>query len=157
MDVRILCGSRLFLSELVRVKDKFQLTIPRDIRMAAAFLAGDYLEISTVAEGILMRPRRVVAYNELFDAFVEPIPISRSMLVRAAELRATVRTLRTPDAIRLATAEHLGARWYVTGDADIPDMATMTKRLADRRALIGAVSGTGKIVRQALEDAGNHW
>lgn len=49
------------MSELVRVKDKFQVTIPLQIRSLVAIQTGDYLEVSAVPEGILLRPRRLVA------------------------------------------------------------------------------------------------
>lgn len=45
------------MTALVRVKDKFQVTLPAKLRTAAAIREGDYLEISIVPEGILLRPR----------------------------------------------------------------------------------------------------
>lgn len=48
------------MADLVRVKDKFQVTIPLGVRSAASIRTGDYLEVSAVAEGILLRPQRVV-------------------------------------------------------------------------------------------------
>ncbi|WP_213957666.1 MULTISPECIES: AbrB/MazE/SpoVT family DNA-binding domain-containing protein [unclassified Variovorax] len=44
------------MSELVRVKDKFQVTIPVTLRKAAALETGDYLEASQWGDGILLRP-----------------------------------------------------------------------------------------------------
>lgn len=49
------------MAELVRVKDKFQVTIPVQVREAAAIQAGDYLEVTAVPDGILLRPQRLVA------------------------------------------------------------------------------------------------
>lgn len=40
------------MAELVGVKDNFQVTIPLHVRSAASIRAGDYLEVSAVAEGI---------------------------------------------------------------------------------------------------------
>jgi predicted nucleic acid-binding protein len=71
----------------------------------------------------------LAAYNELFEAFVEAFPIERSILIRAAELRATTAKLRTPDAIHLATAEHQNAALFVTGDALIPVASPMVRHL----------------------------
>ncbi len=48
------------MAELVGVKDNFQVTIPLHVRSAASIRAGDYLEVSAVAEGILLRPQRQV-------------------------------------------------------------------------------------------------
>jgi AbrB family looped-hinge helix DNA binding protein len=49
------------VGELVRVKDKFQVTIPVEVRTAVAIREGDYLEVSAVPDGVLFRPRRVVS------------------------------------------------------------------------------------------------
>lgn len=45
------------MANLVRVKDKFQITIPVAMRQAVSVQAGDYLEISAVDGGILLRPQ----------------------------------------------------------------------------------------------------
>ena len=47
--------------DLVRVKGKFQVTIPAQVRESIAIREGDYLEVSAVPEGILLKPQRVVA------------------------------------------------------------------------------------------------
>lgn len=44
------------MSELVRVKEKFQVTLPVALRKAAALETGDYLEASQWGDGILLRP-----------------------------------------------------------------------------------------------------
>ncbi len=69
------------------------------------------------------------AYSQLFEAFVEALPIARSILVRAAQLRAKTTRLRTPDAIHLATAEHVTADIFVTGDVGIPVSPPMARHL----------------------------
>ena len=82
------------MSELVRVKDKFQVTIPRDIRMAAAIEAGDYLEISAVAEGILMRPRRVVAKGKPVRTILDYLRESRGVERSKADIDAVLNQQR---------------------------------------------------------------
>jgi predicted nucleic acid-binding protein len=49
------------------------------------------------------------------------VPISRAVLVRAAELRAEYR-VKTPDALHLATALLGGCGAFVTNDRRIPDI-----------------------------------
>jgi AbrB family looped-hinge helix DNA binding protein len=49
------------MADLVRVKGKFQVTLPARVRSAAAIREGDYLEVFAVPEGILLRPQRIVA------------------------------------------------------------------------------------------------
>lgn len=47
------------MAELVRVKDKFQVTIPAQVRAVISIQTGDYLEASAFQGGILLRPKRV--------------------------------------------------------------------------------------------------
>ena len=44
------------MTDLVRVKEKFQVTIPASLRKAASLETGDYLEASQWGDGILLRP-----------------------------------------------------------------------------------------------------
>lgn len=69
------------------------------------------------------------AYNDLFEHFVDARPITRRMLIRAAELRAGPRKYRTPDAIHIATAEDAGAQLFVTGDSGIEIVLPMRRYL----------------------------
>lgn len=69
------------------------------------------------------------AYNDLFEHFVDARPITRRMLIRAAELRAGPRKYRTPDAIHIATAEDAGAQLFATGDSGIEIVLPMRRYL----------------------------
>ena len=42
------------------VRNKGQITIPSDIRKAACLVEGDPIEVEIVADGILLRPRKVI-------------------------------------------------------------------------------------------------
>lgn len=59
------------MSELVRVKERFQVTIPVNVRSAASIQTGDYLEVSAVAEGILLRPKRMVSADRSVRTIVD--------------------------------------------------------------------------------------
>lgn len=48
------------MGDLVRVKDKFQVTIPARLRELVSVRTGDYLEASICQDGILLRPKRLV-------------------------------------------------------------------------------------------------
>jgi AbrB family looped-hinge helix DNA binding protein len=48
------------MSDLVRVKDKFQLTLPASIRRQLAVRKGDYLEVAILDDGIVFRPQLAV-------------------------------------------------------------------------------------------------
>ncbi|MDJ0447739.1 type II toxin-antitoxin system VapC family toxin [Methylocystis sp. JR02] len=58
------------------------------------------------------------AYVSLFDSSrtIETHPIDQRVLVRAARLRATVKSLKMPDAIHAATAQIQGCAGFVTAD-----------------------------------------
>ncbi len=47
------------MATLIRVKDKFQITIPLALRTATALQLGDYLEATQFEDGILLRPQRL--------------------------------------------------------------------------------------------------
>jgi AbrB family looped-hinge helix DNA binding protein len=49
------------MADLVRVKDKFQVTLPAAVRRELAVQEGDYLEATVNADGILLRPARLAA------------------------------------------------------------------------------------------------
>ena len=48
---------------LVRLKDKGQLTIPADIRLAVAAQVGDLFEVEVANGNIILRPQEIVARN----------------------------------------------------------------------------------------------
>lgn len=48
------------MADLVRVKEKFQITIPVSLRKSIEVHTGDYLEASAFEDGILFRPKRMV-------------------------------------------------------------------------------------------------
>ena len=70
------------MTDLVRVEDKFQVTIPIGVRSATAIREGDYLEVSAVAEGILLRQKRVVSaqkpHRTILDFLKEPRTVGRT-------------------------------------------------------------------------------
>ena len=48
------------MGNLVRVKDKYQVTIPAQLREIIPLHTGDYLEASVYQDGILLRPKHLV-------------------------------------------------------------------------------------------------
>ena len=77
---------------------------------------------------VLVRPLRnhdtalVAIYERLFDTLVRPMPVSREVLIYAAQLRAHTPSLFTPDAIHLATATLAKADAFVSGDAGVKEL-----------------------------------
>jgi AbrB family looped-hinge helix DNA binding protein len=80
------------MAELVRVKDKFQVTLPARIRAMASIREGDYLEVAAVPEGILLRPRRIEGAERpsrsILDFLREPHGPGRTKAEIDAELDA---------------------------------------------------------------------
>jgi len=88
-------------------------------------LAASELVLLEVLTGPLGAGDRVLAArleNALrHGPWLDLLPISRSVLVRAAELRARYR-VKTPDALHLATALLRGCGAFVTNDRRIPEI-----------------------------------
>jgi predicted nucleic acid-binding protein len=85
---------------------------------------------------VLVHPLRshdtelVAIYERLFDTLVRTLPVSREVLIYAAQLRALTPGLRTPDAIHLATATLAKADAFVSGDAGIKDLPEFMQRFS---------------------------
>ena len=80
------------MADLVRVKDKFQITIPLALRRQFALSEGDYLEASVSDNSIVLRPtKRVEAMPNtpsLVDFLREPRASQRSRAEIDASLAA---------------------------------------------------------------------
>lgn len=48
------------MADLVRIKEKYQVTIPAKLRELVPMQTGDYFEATVYQDGILLRPKRVV-------------------------------------------------------------------------------------------------
>lgn len=94
----------------------------------AARKRGDRLVLPAAAYAeVLVNPsRRGPEAVAIVDAFVDAVPltiepVSRAIAAEAALLRARHgRSLRLPDALVVATAEHIGADRLMTTDARLP-------------------------------------
>ena len=67
----------------------------------------------------------------LQSANLTPVPLDEGIAEQAAELRARHK-LRTPDAIQLATALRSGASWFLTSDADLPEISGISTLVLKR-------------------------
>jgi len=63
---------------LVKIKDKFQVTIPASIRKAVELDIGDLLEVELRKDGILLIPKTITDRKNLLKkfrtAYSEPVP-----------------------------------------------------------------------------------
>lgn len=97
-----------------------------------ALVAGEFrvvTSILTLSEALVQPIRRDdAALVERYQAIILntpdiiTIPVSREIAERAAAIRAAYRRVRAPDAVQLATALSGGAEFFLTNDADIPDL-----------------------------------
>lgn len=62
------------------------------------------------------------------------LPVGEEIAEEAARLRA-LHSVRTPDAIQLATAKIAGATWFLTNDGNLPSPAGLSLLVVDRLPL----------------------
>ncbi len=107
-------------------------TLFKAIEAAGAHLITSELALTEV----LVRPLRhhdsllVEAYERLFDTLLDARPVSREVLLLAAQLRAERASLRMPDVIHVATATLAGADVFVSADAGIRRLPAGMRRIA---------------------------
>jgi len=68
---------------LVRVKGKYQVTIPKEVRRKLGLRVGDYLEVEVQGSAIVLKPKALVDKDEAFERL-------RSLLERLREKRAAL-------------------------------------------------------------------
>lgn len=66
------------MGDLVRVKEKYQVTIPARLRELVQFHTGDYLEASVYQDGILLRPKHLVDIPKRKPSILEFLHESRT-------------------------------------------------------------------------------
>ena len=89
------------MANLVRIKDKFQLTIPAQLRKQLAVREGDYLEASVVGDSVVFRPSQPASAprqpgKTILDFLSEPMPAGRSRKAIEARLDADRRAWDEP-------------------------------------------------------------
>ena len=111
----------IYLTEANPVFKKAITALFKALETAGARLMTSELTLSEV----LVHPLRqndaklIARYERLFDTLVDARPVSREVLLLTAQLRAEYSSLKTPDAIRVATATLAEADVFVSADAGI--------------------------------------
>ena len=82
------------MAELVRVKDKFQVTIPVNVRAAISIEMGDYLEATVYEGGILLRPKRISDSTEKTPSILDFLRKKRSVARTKSDIDAALNTQR---------------------------------------------------------------
>ena len=82
------------MAELVRVKDKFQVTIPAEVRAVISIQTGDYLEASAFEGGILLRPKRVSDRQEASPTILDFLRRKPSVTRKKSDIDAELKMQR---------------------------------------------------------------
>lgn len=86
---------------LVKIKDKFQVTIPASIRKAVEIDIGDFLEAEVREDGILLIPKTITDRNALLKkfraVFSEPVP-DKTFAGKGDEARMKIATKAVKEA-----------------------------------------------------------
>ncbi len=76
--------------DLVRIKEKYQVTLPARLREEIHVRTGDYLEASVYQDGILLRPRRWVDSSKRKPGILDFLHESRAATRSREEIDATL-------------------------------------------------------------------
>jgi len=68
---------------LVRVKGKYQVTIPKEVRRELGLRVGDYLEVEVQGSAILLKPKALLDKDEVLEKL-------RALLEKLREKRAAL-------------------------------------------------------------------
>jgi AbrB family looped-hinge helix DNA binding protein len=82
------------MAQIVRVKDKFQVTIPVDVRLAISIQTGDYLEASIYEGGVLLRPKRISDSRGASPTILDFLRKKRIVKRTKSEIDATLKAQR---------------------------------------------------------------
>ena len=83
------------MGDLVRIKEKYQVTIPARLREIISVHTGDYLEASVYQGGILFRPKHVIDTPKHKTSILEFLHESRAVTRTREEIDATLSADRT--------------------------------------------------------------
>lgn len=83
------------MSNLVRVKEKYQVTIPAQLREIIPLQTGDYLEASIYQDGILLRPKHLVDTPKRKPSILEFLHESRTATRTREEIDTALSADRT--------------------------------------------------------------
>jgi predicted nucleic acid-binding protein len=79
-------------------------------------ISSELVMLETLVVPIRRNDSQLIADYEYLFQFIRLIPIHQQILREAARLRATVKGLRTPDAIHAATSMQLGCSLFLSND-----------------------------------------
>jgi AbrB family looped-hinge helix DNA binding protein len=82
---------------VVRVKGKYQVTIPKEVRRKLGLRVGDYLEVEVQGSAILLRPKALLDKDEALEklqAILEKLREKRAALSEEEVEREVLQALR---------------------------------------------------------------
>ena len=78
------------MGDLVRIKEKYQVTIPVKLREVVSMHTGDYFEASIYQDGILLRPKRVIDTPKSKPSILDFLHETRTTSRTREEIDATL-------------------------------------------------------------------
>jgi AbrB family looped-hinge helix DNA binding protein len=78
------------MGDLVRIKEKYQVTIPARLRDEIHLHTGDYLEASVYQDGILLRPKRLADAPKRRPSILDFLHESRTVTRSRDEIDAAL-------------------------------------------------------------------
>ena len=78
------------MGDLVRIKEKYQVTIPAKLREAVSLHTGDYLEASVYQGGILLRPKQFMDAPQRRPGVLDFLHEARTATRTREEIDATL-------------------------------------------------------------------
>ena len=121
----------IYLTEAKPLFKKSLAVLFKAVEAAGAQLITSELTLTEV----LVRPIRqndtelIATYERLFDTLLDARPVSREVLLLAAQLRADLPSLKTPDAIHVATATLADADVFVSADLGLRGLPSRMRRI----------------------------
>ena len=109
---------------LAKVRPFFEAAERNEFRIVTSFVTLIEVLIHPLREG---RPELAEEYRNILlqSSALTAVPLDEGIAEEAAALRARY-SLRTPDAIQLATAVRAGASWFLTNDADLANLSEIS-------------------------------
>jgi AbrB family looped-hinge helix DNA binding protein len=90
---------------LVRVKGKYQVTIPKEVRRKLGLRVGDYLEVEVQGSAILLKPKALLDKDEAFEKLQAVLGKLREKRAALSEEEVEQEVL---EAIRAVRSERTG-------------------------------------------------
>jgi predicted nucleic acid-binding protein len=134
-----------------RLRDMLQSFLPMEPVLTPQHLVTSELTLSELlVKPLEMRREDLInVYDNwmITNPYLEVVPVARNVLFKAADLRARSKSLKSPDAIHLTTAQEKKCRFFLTNDERIKGLYGV-EVIAPTEANIEALLNVGSDVAE---------